>query len=415
MSRRGAPLVVRMFAPVLVAGLTLAACASPPEPSETVARNADGSLRVGALLSQTGDLAVFARPQIAAVQLAVDEINSAGGVNGAPVELTVRDDATDEQIASSQAQQLIASGVSAVVGSASSRITLAIIDALVSAGVVECSPGATSPVLSTYPDGGLFFRAVAPDQAQGRALAELVLRDGYKSASVVTINDAYGQGLGETFADSYRDGGGRVLQEVAYDPRGTDFNSDARRALRGDPQALVLIGLPETASKILASWRAAGRGPDAIPTYGAEGIQTETLPGLVDPDDPTAVDGLTGTGVPTPSGRFLDRLRPYLSDAGTLVYAPHAHDCMMLIALAAQAAGSNRSDAIANSIVQVATRGKKCTTFAGCRQLLDRGVDIDFQGESGPLDLTPGGEPATGRYQIWTFRDGRIGPRKPGS
>lgn len=404
---RRSSLFVAMLATLAV---VVSGCGSGAQPDNRQSPTDDEKtgLKVGALLSGTGDLGVFGNAIAAAARLTADDINAAGGVNGGPIQLVVEDDGTDEQVARAKVRKLLESKISAIIGPASSRIALATIDDVVGANVVECSPSATTPLLASYPDKGLFFRVVASDVQQGKALAGRVLRDGHRRVAVAAINDAYGQGLSAAFVQAFKQGGGVVSRSVTYDPRGLDFMADARRAIAGDPDAFVLIGLPETGGHFLADLRRLGAGTNTLATYGTDGLQTESLPGLVDPQHQNVVDGLVATGPKAPNAEFLARLKKYAPSAQEFVYAEQGSDCMTVLALAASAAGSNASTLIASNITAVTTGGTRCTTFTDCRRLLEQGKDIDFVGVSGELDLTGTGELTSAEYDIWTFRNGKI-------
>src|SRR5690606_25040312 len=113
----------------------------------------DGTLKIGTALPQTGDLAVLGPAMIEAAKLAVEQINEAGGVNGSDVELVIGDSGTNEDIANDTADRLIQTEtVDAIIGAASSRVTLSIIDKVTGAGIVECSPSNTGSSLTTYED-----------------------------------------------------------------------------------------------------------------------------------------------------------------------------------------------------------------------------------------------------------------------
>ena len=119
----------------------------------------DGVLKVGTLLPQTGDLAFLGPPEFAGVQLAVDEINEAGGVNGKPVEKIDADsgDGTPD-IAGSEVDNLLSEDVDTIIGAAASGVSVSVIDKITGAGVVQFSPANTAAGFDTYEDAGLYFR-----------------------------------------------------------------------------------------------------------------------------------------------------------------------------------------------------------------------------------------------------------------
>ena len=86
-------------------------------------------------------------------------------------------------------------------------------------------------------------------------------------------------------------------------------------------------------------------------------------------------------------------------------YGPETYDAVMLIALAAQVAGSDGIE-YASEIINVSKEGEKCTTYADCLALVEAGTDIDFDGVSGPLDMDGVGDPITGSYGVLSFGEG---------
>src|SRR6187401_2559285 len=97
--------------------------------STTTAQDEIAPLKIGALLPFTGDLSDFGQPMYDAMQLAVDQINEAGGVNGQPVELVQGDDGTAPQQAVEEARRLVdVEGVSAIIGPAASGVAQQVIE-----------------------------------------------------------------------------------------------------------------------------------------------------------------------------------------------------------------------------------------------------------------------------------------------
>ncbi|MCU0298417.1 MAG: ABC transporter substrate-binding protein, partial [Candidatus Nanopelagicales bacterium] len=121
------PLILRSLVVVGAASLALAGCSSDSGSSDssaspsadTSAAAGDGTLKIGTLLPQTGSLAFLGPPEFAGVDLAVQEINDAGGVNGAPVESVVGDSGdTSTNIASQTVDRQLSQGVDAIIGAA---------------------------------------------------------------------------------------------------------------------------------------------------------------------------------------------------------------------------------------------------------------------------------------------------------
>jgi branched-chain amino acid transport system substrate-binding protein len=104
---------------------------------------------------------------------------------------------------------------------------------------------------------------------------------------------------------------------------------------------------------------------------------------------------------------FNDRLAASV-DAGNFIYGGQTYDCAIIMALAAEAAGSTTGADIMEEVVNVTTGGTECTTFADCKELLEAGEDIDYNGASGPLELDDVGDPTVGRYAIGEYQAGEL-------
>ena len=234
-------------------------------------RAGDGILKIGTLLPETGNLAFLGPPEIAGVQMAVAEINAAGGFQGADVELVEGDsgDTTTDTALQTVTREL-AEGVDAIIGAASSSVSASVIDQITGAGVTMFSPANTSKQFSDYPDKGLYFRLGPSDILQGQVLAEVIAEDGNASLVILNFDDDYGNGLAEDLAASFEAGGGEVIDTITYDPQAQTFDAEVGQAIEADADAIALIGFDET-SRLLVTLVEQGLGPNDIPTYLVDG------------------------------------------------------------------------------------------------------------------------------------------------
>ncbi|MCH8201407.1 MAG: ABC transporter substrate-binding protein, partial [Chloroflexi bacterium] len=182
--------------------------AATDAPDETLDPGAP--LKIGALLSFTGGLSDFGEPIFNGVELAVNEINEAGGVNGQDVELVRGDTGTNPDQAATDAQRLVdIEGVQGIVGALSSGVTLRVAEQVTGpAGVVLISPASTSPGLTDANDNDFLFRTTISDAAQGLLLANLADDAGYGTVCNVFVNNAYGEGLSDAFTAAFENLGG---------------------------------------------------------------------------------------------------------------------------------------------------------------------------------------------------------------
>ena len=142
--------------------------------SAPAANSGDGTLTIGSLLPQTGNLAFLGPPEFAGVELAIKEINEAGGVLGKDVEYVEGDSGdTQQDVANPTVDRLLQAKVDAIIGAASSGVSFSVIDKITSAGVVHYSPANTSPDFTDVRRQG----PVLPHRALRRAPGPRARRD----------------------------------------------------------------------------------------------------------------------------------------------------------------------------------------------------------------------------------------------
>ena len=238
--------------------------AATDEGPAPVAPGATGDqLVIGFLLPQTGDLEFLGPPEIAGVNMAVNDVNAAGGVLGQQVRVEPGDSGdASTNTASQTVDRLLQTGVNAIIGAASSTVSQTVIDTIVGAGVVMFSPANTSDVFTTYDDKGLYFRTAPPDILQAQALADLISADGNNTVGILARNDSYGTGLAENTVEDLLAAGLSEddIRSVTYDPTAANFDAEVQQMTEFNPDAIVVIGFEES-SRILQGLNANGVGP----------------------------------------------------------------------------------------------------------------------------------------------------------
>lgn len=411
---------IRALAVLATASLALTACGSGSDEDKSKDTKssdnsgsqvkADGTLTLGTLLPQTGDLAFLGPPEFAGVQTAIDDINAAGGVNGKDV-VQVKADSGDgtPDIAGAQVNKLMSAKADAVIGAAASGVSLSVIGKITDAGLVQFSPANTSPALDdpeTDPHN-LYFRTAPSDVLQGAVLANTIIEDGHKNVAILARQDSYGELLATQVEKGIEAGGGTVASKTLYAADATNFTAEVNKIAATKPDAIALIAFNET-TKIIPSMIAKNIGPKNQQIYFVDGNTADYSKDL-----PKGT--LTGVKATYPgaelTGDFKARLLktdPKLKD---FTYGPESYDATMLIALAAQAAKSDSPSEFSKKIVEVSEGGEKCTDFKTCADLLADGKDIDYDGVSGPVDLGENGSPT--KATIGLFEYGADNTYKP--
>ncbi|MFI6295146.1 ABC transporter substrate-binding protein [Nonomuraea sp. NPDC050790] len=396
-----------------VSALALAACGSSgPDragtpasdtasaPGTTAAKG-DGTLVLGSVLPQTGNLSYLGPPMFAGVDLAVKEINDAGGVLGKQISVSHTDSGdTTTQIAAQSTDSLLAKKVDAIVGSASSSVSLSILDKITGSGVLMFSPSATGIELTNAKDNGLFWRTAPPDLLQGRVLGDLAVSEGDDTVAIVAMQDAYGSGLADSTEKAVLAGGGEVVEKILYDPKAADFSADVAKVKAKNPKGIVLIGFAET-SKVVQELVKQGLSSDKHHWYMVDGNLSNTNYLKFPKGTMKGVKGtLPGSEAPEAFQKRLLEVNPQLDVFG---YGPESYDAVNLIALAAEAAKSDVGADMAAKLGEVSKGGEKCNAFKACADLLKAGKDIDYDGVSGPVEFNDAGDPATATIGIYQF------------
>jgi len=242
-----------------------------------VERKGDGVLKIGSLLPETGSLAFLGPPEFAGVEYAISLLNAAGGILGKPVEYVQGDSGdTSTDTASTTVDRLLGENVDAIIGAASSSVSLTVIDKITAAGVVQFSPANTSDKLTTYDDKGLYFRTAPPDKLQGAVLANLIAGDGAATVYIMALDDAYGTGLADAIEANLTAAGVEVVGKKIYDPKATTFDAEVDEIVAANPDAIMLVTFDE-GSRILRTMVEKGVGPKVKKVYGCDGNMGNAL------------------------------------------------------------------------------------------------------------------------------------------
>jgi len=402
--------IARGIALGAVASLALAACSSGGSTSSTSAGpaassapSAEGALKIGTLLPLTGSLAFLGPPEVAGVKLAVKEINDNGGLFGSPVQEIDTDssDTTQPQITKQSVSKMIADNVGAIVGAASSSVTLNVVDDVAAAKTVMISPANTSTALSGYSE--FYFRVAPPDTVQGDALANVILKDGYKNIGVLVFNDDYGTSLRDVVEKTIEAGGGSLTYGKSgqeFDPAASNFSSDVQAILATNPEAIALISFDQ-AKQIIPELVSAGF--DTSKLYLVDGNTSDFSKDF----DAGALTGAKGT---IPGANASDDFKKLLdgvngSTLDSYAYGPESYDATMLVALAALKGNGTDGVTIQANMAAVsgANGGTECTGWVACSDLIKKGEDITYKSISGSGPFNAQNDPSSAFIGVYKY------------
>ena len=238
-----------------------------PADSEAPAESG-GEMQLAYTATLTGEFAVFGLDMLDGVNLAIEQINASGGINGATVNLETADDQGKPTNGPVVAQKFCDSGAAAVLGYSFSSVALAAVPIYDQCGLSVIGSAVTSPELSgasTY-----FFRNVPTDAFQGaEAGIFAVEKFGAKKIAVLFQQDDYGIGVQESFSTAVKDAGAEVTSAQGYQLGSRDFRSLLENAKSEGAELIFIGGFYAEAAKIVQQAREMGMEQQFMGTDGA--------------------------------------------------------------------------------------------------------------------------------------------------
>ncbi|MFP4301891.1 MAG: branched-chain amino acid ABC transporter substrate-binding protein [Spirochaetaceae bacterium] len=315
-----------------------------------------GVIKIGVAGAHSGDLASYGIPTVHAAELVAEEINANGGINGQMIELIVEDDQCKAEVATNTASKLVGEGVVAVIGHICSGATRSALGIYVSEEIVTISPSATSPPLTQSGEFPIFFRTIAPDDAQGRLQAQFVAEE-LELESVAILHDGqdYGRGLADFARESLEENYPEV-EVVLYEgitPGAVDYSAIVNRVADSDAEAVIYGGYHPEASKLVGQMLTQGLDIDFI---SGDGVKDETFVNVAGDD----AEGVYASGPQDTSSNSLfqeaaDAHREeYGEDPGP--FFMNAYAAALAITHAIEVAESTEADAIMDALRDTSVR-----------------------------------------------------------
>lgn len=219
---------------------------------------AAGTVKLALVMPRSGIGANENLPALKSAELAVAEVNAAGGLLGMNLELVVFDDQSTPLGAKKAAEAAVAQGVIGVIGAFRSSNCLAMAPVIREARIPMITPTATNPEVTLGSE--FIFRSCFTDEVQGKAMAEFARRDLGADSAVVLANqnENYCITLGHYFATSFREAGGLLLWEGGYQGNATDFKGVLNTVQQLRPKVIFLPGYARDSGLLISQARAQG-------------------------------------------------------------------------------------------------------------------------------------------------------------
>jgi branched-chain amino acid transport system substrate-binding protein len=206
----------------------------------------------------TGQYATFGEQFKNGAELAVANINAAGGVLGKKLKIDLEDDACDPKQARAVAEKLVGEGVPFVAGHYCSGSSIPASDVYADGNVLQITPASTNP---TFTDRGLWnvFRVCGRDDQQGKVAGDYILKH-YKGKNIAIVHDkqTYSQGLAEQVKKTINEGGMKEKMFEAFGKDDKDFNALVSRMKANRIDVVYVGGYHTSAGLMLRQMRAQG-------------------------------------------------------------------------------------------------------------------------------------------------------------
>ena len=205
---------------------------------------ANAPFRIGVMESVTGPGETYGNVAVQAKQMAVDEINAAGGINGRMLELIVEDEKCNAQDSITAYRKLTdVDGVKIILGTSCSGAMLGAAPLAEEDGVVMFSGLATNPDIAEA--GDYIFRTSMSDAQVGIDTGNVLWGDGIRTLATITESTDYAEGVRRTSVEHFESLGGRVVAEERYASDVTDFRSQLTKLFNENPDALHVAAQSE--------------------------------------------------------------------------------------------------------------------------------------------------------------------------
>lgn len=327
----------RILTTVVIAAtaLALAACAGSTE------------VKLGLIVSLSGPGAPYGTSIRDGVELAVEELNAAGGINVdnaamMPVELILKDAQSDPVRGVEVAHELLNAGVHATIGADISDVTLAVAPHFQEAQQILMSPASSTPKLTTA--GDFIYRNFPSDDLEALNVADHIFnKAGLREAAVIAVQNEFGLGQKSAFIQRFRTLGGRDVGQESYPADATrEQIAQAVQSIVGAP-AIYIAGYTDDTAAVVRALREAGSeaalfGSGAVLAQALVAAGGDAVEGLLfprpsfDPDSQVPSVRAFVTAFEARYGRTPD------------TYAAHGYDAVMILAQAIQEAGEDPAE-----------------------------------------------------------------------
>jgi branched-chain amino acid transport system substrate-binding protein len=366
---------------------------------------ASQGIPLGAILSVSGNKAQPGHGELLSVKLAVDEINSAGGVNGLPLILENRDDHSGTDGAKAAAGDLIGNlHASAIVGTTAPETTLAAAEKTIPADVILISDIASGPKLNGLADKDSVF-STAPDRSlQGQILARRARARNFTKAAVLYVDLPLHSETASGFAKVFQELGGTVTVNMMIPDDQKSYASVLQQVYAaGTPDCILFNAEAPDGVQFVKDYLAAYAGSPTFFFFNPAMANADFFEGVGYSNftfHHEGIDVADGPGIDVYAAAHQAKWGP------TEVLEPGIYDDVYLLALAMQAGGKSDAQTIKANIRAIGDpTGTRVGPgeFGKALSILKAGGKINYEGASGSCDFDKDGA-AQAANLIWEVK-----------
>lgn len=233
------------------------------------------TIKIGLVASQNGDLIPWGTDCINGAQLAVAQVNAAGGIDGKKVQLLIEDSASTPEGGKSAAEKLASQGVAGLLGEVASGITQLMAQVSYDNGLPHIAVGATKTTITDW--GSNVFRVCYTDDFQGPVMAKFAYETlGLRNVAIMTdVKQPYSQYLSKTFREYFTKLGGTIVDEASYESKQTTFTAQLSNLKSKNPEGIFLSGYFNEVGPIIK--QAGQAGLTNVKYFGGDGWDSSEI------------------------------------------------------------------------------------------------------------------------------------------
>jgi ABC-type branched-subunit amino acid transport system substrate-binding protein len=340
---------------------------------------------MGLLLSLTGDLGDLGAAQLPGEEIAVEEINAAGGPLGCKITVATEDDESTAQGAVTGANKLVFTDGAITLLGLNSTDMVSLLDFARTNKVPIITQWGGTIKLDTE-GGDYVFRVALSDSFCGIGTAKFLLDEGFKTAANLYENSESPQSNAVTMQNAFEAAGGTVVANVAFNPGQSSYQAELAKVFESNPEIVLLSAGADSAAAIMREWYRGNYGGKWI--LGSD-LGANEVVAQIGEDVMVSQFGQTGADdVNSPSyQRFLKLWQEKTGQESIAPYASALYDSFIMEALAIQIGGEATGEAINANMKAVTTGENQCLSYEECMALLKEGKTIQYMGVSGPLQF----------------------------